>query len=253
MAASCSQPAAPEQQKENVSDDIQTASAADDSASSSPAKREFPILTNKNYNSVLTKYWENNLERKLRIVTNKGEIDIELYEETPIHSSTFLMLTKRDYFDGTFFTRVVPDFIIQGGSSDQDEIELKRMLIGSYNPMPEFHEGLIHERGAVSMARHYKNNPDKRSTPYSFFIVVGRTFNDPAIMGIERDHDKSFTPEEKQLYSRIGGAPHLDGEHTVFGRVTKGMDVVDEISAVEADGQEWPVEDITIIDVVVLD
>lgn len=251
LVASCSESSPPEQEQNKLADSAPSTPLANDSIDS--PQREFPILTNKNYNTVLTEYWANNPERKLRIVTNKGNIDIALSEETPIHSSTFLMLSKRDYFDDTYFTRVVPDFIIQGGSSDQEEIELKRMLIGGFNPMPEFRKNLIHQRGAVSMARHYKNNPKKRSTPYSFFIVVGRTFNEPAILGIERDHNKDFTPEEKRIYRRIGGAPHLDGEHTVFGRVTAGMDVVDAISKVKTDGQEWPIEDILIKDVVLLD
>ena len=99
------------------------------------------------------------------------------------------------------------------------------------------------------MARQYEDNPEKLSSPYNFFIVVGRTFNTPAIMGIERDHNKSFSAEERRIYETIGGAPHLDGEHTVFGEVVSGMDVVDEISKVETDIREWPKEDIKILTV----
>lgn len=216
-----------------------------------PEAEKKPInttLTAENHVEVLKEFWQNNPERKVRLETDKGTIDIRLFDQTPIHSSTFLMLTKRNYFNGTLFTRVVPEFIIQGGSSDQEELELKRMIIGSFNPEPEFHDDLIHQRGMVSMARRYKNNPDKLSSPYNFFIVVGRTFNTPAIMGIERDHDKSFSAAEKEIYRTIGGAPHLDGEHTVFGEVISGMEVVDAISKVETDIREWPVEDIAIIE-----
>lgn len=207
-------------------------------------------LNNENYVERLESFWEENEERTVKLVTDKGEIVIRLYEETPIHSSNFLMLTKRDYFDETLFTRVVPDFIIQGGSTDKEEIEIKRMLIGNHTPLPEFRKDLIHKRGAVSMARQYDNNPDKRSSTFNFFIVVGRTFNEPAILGIERDHNKSFSAEHREIYRTLGGAPHLDGEHTVFGEVITGMDVADAISEVETDIREWPKKDIAIIEAV---
>jgi peptidyl-prolyl cis-trans isomerase A (cyclophilin A) len=230
---------------EIISDTLRIADPAKSKADE--ASDEIPVLSNSNYADVLQSYWTENNERTIRLVTNKGEIVIRLFDETPIHSGTFLMLSKRRYFDGTYFTRVVPEFIIQGGSSDKEEIEFKRMAIGNYSPLPEFHPHLIHKRGAVSMARGYDNNPDKRSSPFNFFIVVGRTFNTPMLMSIGRDHDKTFSDAQQKIYREIGGAPHLDGEHTVFGEVLSGMEVVDEISKMETDIREWPLVDIEII------
>ncbi|TVR38636.1 MAG: peptidylprolyl isomerase [Cryomorphaceae bacterium] len=223
-----------------------------ENAKTAEEKRAFPVLKQANHEKFLRKFWEENPERVVRITTNLGEIDIRLFEETPIHSASFLMLSKRNYFKETLFTRVVPGFIIQAGSSDREELYLKRVLIGSYAPDPEFKPHLIHRRGALSAARPYEKNPEKRSSEYDFFIVVGRTFDEPQLMALERDHDKSFSEEHRKIYQTEGGAPHLDGEHTVFGEVVSGMDVVDKISQVPTDQREWPREDVEILKVEVL-
>lgn len=61
-----------------------------------------------------------------------------------------------------------------------------------------------------------------------------------------------FTPEQREVYMREGGTPHLDGGYTVFGRVLSGMDVVDKIQKVETDGNDRPLEDVRIISATVL-
>lgn len=159
----------------------------------------------------LTEYAENNPENRIRIVTRFGEIQVLLYNDTPLHRANFIMLTKKGYFDGTFFHRVAEGFVVQGGNSDNIETSRKRTNIGPYLIPSEFEAGHRHTRGAFSAAKYAEQNVSKASSPYEFFIVQS-----------ER------------------GAHHLDNDHTVFGRVTKGMDVVDEIARQEVGEGEWP-------------
>lgn len=165
----------------------------------------------------LLDYGKKNPETRLLIKSSFGEIEIELYRDTPLHRANFIFLAKRGYFDGTFFYRVSKGFVVQAGNSDESSTPKKRYEIGDYHLKNEFAAGHTHFRGAVSMARNYTDNPYKISDPYEFFIVIQK-----------------------------GGAHHLDGEHTVFGRVVRGLSVADKIAEVQVDSREWPFADIPI-------
>lgn len=71
-------------------------------------------------------------ENKVRITTDFGVIDIELFEATKFHRSNFIYLTKKKYFNNTQFYRVIDNFIIQGGNSDDQKTLNKRKRIGRY-------------------------------------------------------------------------------------------------------------------------
>lgn len=179
----------------------------------------FPKITNDNLVSFLTEYGEKNPETKVLIKTRFGDIEIELYKDTPLHRANFIYLVKQKYFDETFFHRVVPDFIIQAGNSDLVSTPKKRSKLGKEYLLPaEIIKGRIHEYGTVSGAKEYRENPDNRTAPYEFFIFLG---------------PKSSTA-------------HLNGKYTIFGKVVKGMDVVEEISKVEVDSGDWPLSNIYI-------
>jgi len=150
-------------------------------------------------------------ENKVRITTDFGEIDILLFNKTKFHRSNFIFLTKQTYFDQTQFYRIVDNFIIQGGNSDQTNVRDKRKKIGKYLLPPDTKRGYKHHRGMVSMPSSEIENPYKLASPYEFFIVQSPT-----------------------------GAYHLDGDYTIFGKVTKGMNVVDKIAKQKADGRGWP-------------
>lgn len=212
----------------------------------------FPILNSENAVPFLREYLKNNPERKLKLTTRLGTLKIRLYDETPLHTANFLMLVKRDYFDNTEFTRVVENFVVQGGNNDKESEELKRLLIGNYLIPPEMDENLIHKKGALAMARNYEDNPEKLSSAYNFYFVHGQKFNEPQLLGIERENEISISQKKREVYNTIGGAPHLDGEHTVFGEIYEGLDVLDKMAAVETDKSDWPrnplVMEISVID-----
>ena len=163
----------------------------------------------------LFEYGKKNKENKVRIITNYGNIDIELFNNTPYHRANFIYLTSKKYFEGEFFHRVVKDFIIQGGNSDNISTSKKRRKIGRYLLPPDTKKGHKHHRGIISMPSSEIENPYKLASPYEFFIV-----------------------------KKKDGAYHLDKDYTAFGKVIKGMDVVDKISNLETDKREWPLDNV---------
>ncbi len=206
------------------------------------AVREYPLLTESNAAEFLLNYFKENPERTIALSTRLGTIKFKLYDDTPLHTGNFLMLVKRGYFNNTEFTRVIKDFVVQGGNNENEIEQVKRLLIGTYLLDPEMNEKHLHKRGALSAARKYEGNPDKRSSPYNFYFVHGRTFNEPQFMAFEREHKMSIPAWKRAIYEKDGGAPHLDGQHTVFGEIISGWDVLDKMAATPTDESDWPLE-----------
>ena len=130
--------------------------------------------------------------------TEAGIIELEMFPESaPESVRNFLNLTATGLFDGTSFNRVVAGFVVQGGNMWSREGGKVSREIGerARRTIPDEPNKILHERGIVSMAR--PDEPNKATT--DFFILVG-------------------------------SAPFLDGKFAAFGRVTKGMEVVDAIN-----------------------
>ena len=174
-------------------------------------------LTDENVINFLFEYEKNNKENRVKIYTNYGNIEILLFSNTPYHRSNFIYLTKKNYFEGTQFYRVVNDFVIQAGNSDNRKISSKRQRIGKYLLPNDFNKGHTHKRGMVSMPSSSIDNPYKMASPYEFFIV-----------------------------QKKDGAHHLDGNYTIFGTVIKGMEVVDIIANLPTDERDWPLNNVYI-------
>ena len=190
--------------------------------------------------------------------TTEGNIRIALYDETPIHRDNFLKLIKMHVYDSLLFHRVIKDFMIQSGDTNSKYAKPgQRLGTGDfdYTQEPEFRlPQIIHRRGTVAMAREPDDvNPDMRSSACQFYIVWGKQLNDQQIEKVQERLDTmthgrvKLTPEMIEVYKTVGGTPHLDGQYTVFGEVTEGLDVVERIRKVQTDKYNRPFEDIRIL------
>jgi len=149
--------------------------------------------------------------------TAYGEIVLCFFDETPSHKYNFLKLAMAGFYDSTTFHRVLEGFVIQGGDPNTKPSG-DSLNIGSGGPgytlEAEFSDRFLHHRGTVGAARQNDQlNPQKRSSGSQFYIVQAKE-----------------------------GAHHLDGEYTVFGKVLRGMEVVDEIAKVEVGKGGRPIE-----------
>lgn len=153
--------------------------------------------------------------------TSEGDITLELYrDDAPVTVDSFVKLANDGYYDGLTFHRIIKDFMIQGGcphgtgtGSPEDK---------GYDGYPfddEINQHKI-ERGALAMAN-AGTRGGKGTNGSQFFIVT------------------------------TDAAPWLDGKHTVFGRVTEGMEVVDKLEGLETDGMDRPVDGALIEKVVI--
>ena len=187
------------------------------------------------------------------IETTYGKIVVLLYDDTPLHRDNFIKLVNDKVYDGLLFHRVIEGFMIQGGDPDSNNAKPGQMLgegdLG-YKIPAEFRDNHINKRGALCAAREGDNvNPKKESSASQFYIVQGRTWNDDEMNMMEKRFGKHYTAEQRKIYAEEGGAPHLDGDYTVYGEVVEGMDVVDKIAAAKRDRFDRPLEDIKIVSV----
>lgn len=215
-------------------------------------KKKFVSLTDNNLVKELTAYGNENPETLVLLKTRYGNMKIQLYENTPLHRANFIRLVKNNFYKETMFYRVVNDFMIQGGDNDDWERQTIKEKMGTYTIPAEFRKENIHKKGALSMAREYENNPELRSVSFEFFFVQGTKYTDGELRGAEQQYNLKISEPHKEIYRNLGGCPHLDGKHTVFGQVIEGLNVIDTIAAVKVDEGDWPIDDI-ILDFEIID
>jgi cyclophilin family peptidyl-prolyl cis-trans isomerase len=149
--------------------------------------------------------------------TSMGDIEIELFEkDAPQHVANFKKLVKSGFFEGTTFHRVIPGFMIQGGDPNSKDSDRSNDGQGGPGYTIPAEIKAKHEKGSLAAARLGDAvNPKKESSGSQFYIVTGE-------------------------------ASHLDGQYTVFGKVTKGLDIALKIEKVKRDAMDNPLEKVTI-------
>jgi cyclophilin family peptidyl-prolyl cis-trans isomerase len=191
-------------------------------------------------------------EKVVAIETTFGVIKIKLYEETGMHKDNFIKLVNEGFYNGVLFHRVIKDFMVQTG--DPGSINAKPGVpLGTggpgYTVPAEIYANCYHKKGAVAAARMGDNvNPNRESSGSQFYIVQGKKYSPEQLTSMENSNQHPrFTDEQKQVYTTIGGTPHLDYTYTVFGEVVEGLELVDKIASVATDQRNRPIEDILIL------
>ncbi|MCB0401794.1 MAG: peptidylprolyl isomerase [Flavobacteriales bacterium] len=215
-------------------------------------KPQFIEITDENVVERLTEYGQANPETVVDIYTTKGKIRVQLYEDTPLHRANFILLVKSGYLKGCLFSRVVEDFMAQcGGSYDEHQRNVQD-TIGSYTIPSEMSKSRFHKKGALGAARSYTNNPDKRSACDEFYFVEGAQYNDLSLDHYASENNYHYSTAQRNYYKHNKGAAHIDGEHTVFGEIISGYEVVPKLTHVETDTRDWPNVDMFIDSAIVV-
>jgi len=152
----------------------------------------------------------------VKMETSLGTIVIDLYEaETLLHAANFKKLAQEGAYEGIYFHRVIPGFVVQGGDPlTRDNDDRRDDGTGGIGERIPAEIGQPHLRGCLGAAR--DNNPKKESNGSQFYFCLARL-------------------------------AQLDGNYTVFGKVIDGMNVVDSIATLERDALDNPLEAVTIL------
>jgi cyclophilin family peptidyl-prolyl cis-trans isomerase len=196
----------------------------------------------------------------VKIYTTAGNIKVVLYDDTPQHKYNFLQLVEKKTYEGLLFHRVIKDFMIQGGDPESIDADSTKVLgngsMGYTLPAEIKFPEHYHKRGVLAAARKSDNvNPTKESSACQFYIVTGSIITDEELDFYEKNINKLLTPkeplkyteEQRRQYKTFGGAPHLDGNYTIFGEVVEGFDVLDKIQNIPTDKNNRPKQDIKIL------
>lgn len=199
--------------------------------------------TNKTYPSYTT-------VKGVRIVTNKGTITIALSNDVPEYRDNFIRLVSDGFYDSLLVHRVIKNCLIQTGGADTKYAQ-RDDVVGWQGPgytLPVIVKpNLFHQRGAVAAAKLPSDrNPRNRCDGSQFYMVSGRVYSDAELDDLEKSKKIKYSSIQRQAYTTVGGAPHLDGDYTVFAHVTSGIELVEQLSRVETYGVDRPVNDIRI-------
>lgn len=250
---------------------------------------------------LITSFWlltgcekEEKIPKETEVVmhTEKGDVFIRLYDETPLHKKNFLRLCREGFFNGQAFHRVINNFMVQAGDprtkTEFPPKDNNQPIDAGYTLPAEIIPTMAHTYGKIGAARKDTSiNPERRSSSSQFYIVTGRVISAGGIDSLEVDRSGflqeneyeiyqllvdssnyqgtfldyldsvkfegfSYSPKQVRAYKTKGGAPWLDNEYTIFGEVLKGMEVIEKVQIVPTNSYEIPIKPIRILEMEVL-
>ncbi|WP_303823603.1 peptidylprolyl isomerase [Ruminococcus flavefaciens] len=216
-----------------------TANTSDSSSSSETTETSTEKLTAENVdiaNFTAPQKGDTIISMKIK---DYGTVKFRLFPEYAEKGvENFVELAKKGYYDGLKFHRVINEFMIQGGDPKGDGTGGESIWGGKFDGGTDPH--LIHVAGALA----YANSGSTSTDGSQFYVVTGtvpteQNFDDYAAGGY------AFSDNAKALYTKVGGAPWLDGNYTVFGQVIDGLDIIFKIQNVAVDAQSsMPYKDV---------
>ena len=174
-------------------------------------------------------------------IKDYGTVKFRLFPEYADKGvENFVELAKKGYYDGLTFHRVIKDFMIQGGDPEGTGRGGECVWGGSFDGGTDPH--LIHVAGALA----YANSGSTSTDGSQFYIVTGTVPTEDSYASMA-ENGNPVSENAKELYSKVGGAPWLDGGYTVFGQVIDGLDVVFKVQHVVVDASSSkPLRDLVI-------
>jgi peptidyl-prolyl cis-trans isomerase A (cyclophilin A) len=170
----------------------------------------------------------------LRMETTLGEIQIQLFEDTPLHSKNFLKYSKSGFYDGLTWQRISQDFAIESG--------MDSLYQGAEGITPEIKHWPV--SGALVAATLRANG---HSHPTHFLLVQGQKWTEKSLSDVENTLHLHLTAQERAAYLQQGGAPQLHGKCTVFGQIVAGQAVLDGLASVPRDAAGKPLSPLKIL------
>ncbi|MGT2926672.1 peptidylprolyl isomerase [Streptococcus cuniculipharyngis] len=230
----------------NQSTNSQNTTASTERNNSSALAQRLETLNKANFPQLSPEVADN--EAQVKLITSQGDITIKLFPEyAPLAVKNFLTHAKEGYYKGLTFHRVINNFMIQSGDPKGDGTGGESIWNGKDASIDsgmgfanEVSDYLYNIRGALAMAN---AGPD---TNGSQFYIVQNKDNMIGKLNPQLYPEKLFEAYQK------GGYPQGDGNYTVFGQVTQGMDVVDKIAESPTDSKDKPLTDIIIEDIQIL-
>ncbi|BCJ95668.1 peptidyl-prolyl cis-trans isomerase [Anaerocolumna cellulosilytica] len=170
-----------------------------------------------------------------------GSIYVRFFKtEAPKAVENFVTHAKDGYYNGLTFHRIINDFMIQGG--DPTGTGTGGESIWGKEFKDEFSDILQPVRGSLCMAN---AGPDTNGSQF-FIVQTGQTYDKDILTQAEKELGVKFNDIAVEKFRTIGGTPWLYRAHTVFGQVYEGLDVLDAVAAVEADGNGKPQDNVII-------